>query len=119
LFVCLFAFASFYPLHSNPRAHSSLLGVTTKQLLLTALFKLSDRLGPECEESIREIIDSFRNDINMELQQRACEYSTLLATDAAKRYAAWHHAFCYYSSFSLLFFPPFLSFFFSISRAFL
>lgn len=62
------------------------LGISTKQLLLTALFKLSDRLGADSEDAIREIIDSFRNDINMELQQRACEYSSLLATDAQKRY---------------------------------
>lgn len=61
-------------------------GISTKQLLLTALFKLSDRLGADSEDAIREIIDSFRNDINMELQQRACEYSSLLATDAQKRH---------------------------------
>jgi hypothetical protein len=60
-------------------------GICTKQLVLTALFKLSDRLGPQSEEAIKEIITSYKNDINMEIQQRACEYSALWATEHSKR----------------------------------
>ena len=48
-------------------------GVDSQELLLTALLKLSDRLGEEEKERISGLIAGFRMSRDLELQQRACE----------------------------------------------
>jgi len=57
----------------------------TQQYCLTALFKLSDRLGPTAEHHIRAIFEEYKVSINLELQRRACEYSEFWAANTQKR----------------------------------
>jgi AP-1 complex subunit gamma-1 len=46
----------------------------TRQYTLTALLKLSSRFSHTSISRIRDIISHFKNSINVELQQRSCEY---------------------------------------------
>ncbi|EGG18708.1 clathrin-adaptor gamma chain [Cavenderia fasciculata] len=54
---------------------------TTRQYALTALIKLSSRFSQSILGRIKSMIDQFKIHINLELQQRACEYSSLFAMD--------------------------------------
>ena len=45
----------------------------TKELLLTALLKLSDRFDDDMLPRIVSMLDYFRTSSDLELQQRACE----------------------------------------------
>lgn len=58
----------------------------TKQYILNALVKLSGRFsasGPE-RERLKSYIGQYSNSMNMELQQRSCEYSTLVGDSLNK-----------------------------------
>lgn len=56
------------------------LDVTIKNIILTSLVKLSVKYtSPASIQSIRDIISSFTSSMNVELQQRATEYSILLS----------------------------------------
>jgi AP-1 complex subunit gamma-1 len=57
----------------------------TKKHLLNALLKLSVRLGPSVEPQIRQIIGSYQTSMNLDLQQRACEYSKFWEWDVSQR----------------------------------
>lgn len=53
--------------------------VVTKEIVLTALVKLSDRFKDSQEQSrIRTLVETYKTSIIVELQQRSCEYSALL-----------------------------------------
>jgi len=54
---------------------------TTRQYSLTALAKLSSRFSQNTLPRIKSMIDVYKKNINLELQQRACEYSTLFDFD--------------------------------------
>eukprot|EP00741_Cyanophora_paradoxa_P019859 tig00000217_g19167.t1 len=57
----------------------------TRQYVLTALIKLSTRLAsPRANEQVQRIIHSYKDSIVLELQQRACEYSTLFQWDTLR-----------------------------------
>ncbi|KAF2075496.1 hypothetical protein CYY_003188 [Polysphondylium violaceum] len=49
----------------------------TRQYSLTSLAKLSSRFSQNTLPRIKSMIDIYKKNINLELQQRACEYSTL------------------------------------------
>mmetsp|Transcript_18114 Transcript_18114/g.18172 ORF Transcript_18114/g.18172 Transcript_18114/m.18172 type:complete len:870 (+) Transcript_18114:126-2735(+) len=53
---------------------------STKALVLNALVKLTVRVSDSSRQVIHEIIDSFKNSMSIELQQRSAEYSMLLST---------------------------------------
>ncbi|KYQ91955.1 clathrin-adaptor gamma chain [Tieghemostelium lacteum] len=53
----------------------------TRQYTLTTLVKLSTRFSQASIHRIKSLIDIFKVNINLELQQRACEYSTLFQYD--------------------------------------
>jgi len=65
--------------------NSSTCKTLTKEYVLTALFKLSDRLGPAAEQTIKKLIGDFKTNLSLELQHRACEYSEFLSADPSKR----------------------------------
>lgn len=50
----------------------------TKELLLTALLKLSDRFDDDVLPRILSMMDHFRTSSDLELQQRACEWCRAL-----------------------------------------
>eukprot|EP01097_Dermamoeba_algensis_P002935 TRINITY_DN2169_c0_g1_i1.p1 TRINITY_DN2169_c0_g1~~TRINITY_DN2169_c0_g1_i1.p1 ORF type:complete len:918 (-),score=256.83 TRINITY_DN2169_c0_g1_i1:213-2966(-) len=53
--------------------------ILTKEYLLTALVKLGDRLKNDpIVRRIRDMLEYYATNLNAELQQRACEYITLL-----------------------------------------
>jgi AP-1 complex subunit gamma-1 len=54
--------------------------VLSKQFLLTALLKLSDRLqtSPQHLTRIKTLIEQHKDSLHLELQQRSCEYSNVL-----------------------------------------
>ncbi|EFA84585.1 clathrin-adaptor gamma chain [Heterostelium album PN500] len=54
---------------------------TTRQYALTSLIKLSSRFSQSSLNRIKNMIDNFKININLELQQRACEYSSLFGLD--------------------------------------
>jgi len=64
---------------------SSTSNVLTKEYVLTALFKLAHRLGPQHVDTIKSLIEGFKTSIHLELQHRACEFSEFLQTDPRKR----------------------------------
>ncbi|KAN0009607.1 hypothetical protein ACTFIU_006904 [Dictyostelium citrinum] len=53
----------------------------TRQYSLTSLAKLSSRFSQSSLQRIKTMIDNYKQNINLELQQRACEYSTLFDFD--------------------------------------
>eukprot|EP01132_Coremiostelium_polycephalum_P006798 gene6798-8434_t len=55
--------------------------LTTRQYTLTALIKLSSRFSQSSIHRTKSMIDIFKANINLELQQRACEYSSLFNYD--------------------------------------
>lgn len=59
--------------------------VLIQQYSLTALFKLSDRLGQNAESRIKSIFDEYKTNVNLELQRRACEYAEFFALAPPKR----------------------------------
>jgi len=65
----------------SPLAHN-----VTRQYLLNALIKLTGRFAPNSPERPRlaEYIALYDDSMNMELQQRSCEYSTLVGPALAK-----------------------------------
>lgn len=52
--------------------------LTTKAMALAALLKLSSRF-PSCSERIGEIIVQFKGNLELELQQRAIEFNSIIA----------------------------------------
>lgn len=58
----------------------------TKQYILNALIKLTGRFAPNSQEKerLKEYIAEYDDSMNMELQQRSCEYSTLVGDALAK-----------------------------------
>lgn len=54
--------------------------VTAKEYALTALMKLTPKLGGE-KERIRSLIDRYKSDVILEVQQRCCEYVKILDHD--------------------------------------
>lgn len=62
---------------------SSIMTVTTRQYGLTALAKLVTRFDV-CNERITALIRLYTAHMNLELQQRAVEYSNLLLKDDLK-----------------------------------
>eukprot|EP01102_Stenamoeba_stenopodia_P014333 TRINITY_DN4746_c0_g1_i1.p1 TRINITY_DN4746_c0_g1~~TRINITY_DN4746_c0_g1_i1.p1 ORF type:complete len:852 (+),score=182.64 TRINITY_DN4746_c0_g1_i1:70-2556(+) len=53
--------------------------VITKEIVLTALVKLSDRFQHSTSiDAIRTLLDTYKTSIFVELQQRSCEYAALL-----------------------------------------
>ncbi|AES96230.1 putative adaptor protein complex AP-1, gamma subunit [Medicago truncatula] len=52
--------------------------LTTKAMSLAALLKLSSRF-PSCSERIEEIIVQFKGNLELELQQRAIEFNSIIA----------------------------------------
>ena len=66
------------PKHFDAAAPAHVLDVLeetteTKELLLTALLKLSDRFDDDMLPRIVSMLDYFRTSSDLELQQRACE----------------------------------------------
>jgi AP-1 complex subunit gamma-1 len=53
----------------------------TKRYTLTALVKLSTRFSAASQETLRKMIQKYQGSINVELQQRACEYNVMLGLD--------------------------------------
>jgi len=53
-------------------------GTEVREMLLTALVKLSSRL-PDSDDEIKKIIEQYRGSVHLEVQQRACEYSKLFS----------------------------------------
>jgi AP-1 complex subunit gamma-1 len=49
----------------------------TKIYCLTACMKLTNRLTPNALSKLRALISSFQNNIDVELQQRSCEYAKI------------------------------------------
>ncbi|MCH99907.1 AP-1 complex subunit gamma-2, partial [Trifolium medium] len=58
------------------KRHSS--DLTTKEMALVALLKLSSRF-PSCTERIREIIIQYKGNLVLELQQRSIEFNSIIA----------------------------------------
>jgi AP-1 complex subunit gamma-1 len=59
---------------------------TTKDYVVTAAMKLTTRLtNPSSVQRLRQIILSFQNNIDVELQQRAIEYSTIFKWDNIRK----------------------------------
>ena len=58
----------------------------TKQYILNALIKLTGRFAPNGaeKERLKEYIAEYDDSMNMELQQRSCEYSTLVGDALSK-----------------------------------
>ncbi|EGC34223.1 clathrin-adaptor gamma chain Ap1g1 [Dictyostelium purpureum] len=54
---------------------------STRQYSLTSLAKLSSRFSQNSLLRVKSMIDFYKQNINLELQQRACEYSTLFDFD--------------------------------------
>ncbi|CAI8608460.1 unnamed protein product [Vicia faba] len=52
--------------------------LTTKEMALVALLKLSSRF-PSCAERIREIIIQYKGNLVLELQQRSIEFNSIIA----------------------------------------
>ncbi|KEH19950.1 AP-1 complex subunit gamma-2 [Medicago truncatula] len=52
--------------------------LTTKEMALVALLKLSSRF-PSCTERIREIIVQYKGNLVLELQQRSIEFNSIIA----------------------------------------
>ncbi|XP_004509843.1 AP-1 complex subunit gamma-2-like [Cicer arietinum] len=52
--------------------------LTTKEMALVALLKLSSRF-PSCSERIREVIIQYRGNLVLELQQRSIEFNSIIA----------------------------------------
>ncbi|KAK2354888.1 AP-1 complex subunit gamma-2 [Trifolium repens] len=61
--------------HALKRPASDL---TTKEMALIALLKLSSRF-PSCTERIREIIIQYKGNLVLELQQRSIEFNSIIA----------------------------------------
>jgi AP-1 complex subunit gamma-1 len=49
--------------------------VKTKEFILTALMKLTSRF--QNIERIKELVTAYRSHLNVELQQRSCEYHSI------------------------------------------
>lgn len=62
---------------------SHLATIVTKSYVLTALVKLANRL-PEGQAETAELVTTFKTSMSLELQQRSCEYASLLS-DAWKQ----------------------------------
>jgi len=54
---------------------------------VTALAKLSVRIGPNVQSRIQSILQSLQSSLNLDLQQRSCEYSQFWNWDEEKRVA--------------------------------
>mmetsp|Transcript_39519 Transcript_39519/g.53680 ORF Transcript_39519/g.53680 Transcript_39519/m.53680 type:complete len:857 (-) Transcript_39519:307-2877(-) len=54
---------------------------TTKSLIMTTFMKLSHRFGGQEMPRITNFMEQFKESMDMELQQRACEFSSLLEAD--------------------------------------
>jgi len=57
----------------------------TKEYILTALMKLTDRFSSASTDRLKQMIANFQNNIEVELQQRSCEYSKLFAWDNVRK----------------------------------
>jgi len=49
----------------------------TREYILTALMKLTTRLSAGSSQRLKELISGHKTNINLEMQQRACEYTKL------------------------------------------
>lgn len=64
---------------------SSFSSPVTREYVLTALMKLTDRFSVASIEKLKQVIASFQNNIDVELQQRSCEYSKLFGWDNVRK----------------------------------
>lgn len=63
---------------------------TTRQVVLTALSKLSERFSSDSSlvQQVQEMIDEFTTNMDVELQQRSCEYHNVLLRLSSPQRAA-------------------------------
>jgi len=59
--------------------------VQTKDYAITALMKLTTRLSPAQLNRLRGLIEEFKTNFDVELQQRAVEYSKIFPNDKVRR----------------------------------
>lgn len=57
----------------------------TKEYILTALMKLSSRFNTNSIERIKSIISYYKNNIDVEIQARACEYSSIFKWESIRQ----------------------------------
>lgn len=57
----------------------------TKEYILTAFMKLTTRFSANSTSRLQQLITAFQDSIEVELQQRSCEYTKLFKWDNVRR----------------------------------